>query len=120
MSVGGQATTATMNTILTNLATQARLLFEQIRNLNTQVNGGTTAGVEYMASVIGYDNTSGNTSPQNPSGMTDAAAASYWVNLFWTLAQVYYGVLGQAAVGDAAVSENFDQGFAPLAGGQIN
>jgi hypothetical protein len=118
MSVGNQPGASSMDSTLTGLASSARLLFEQIRNLNTQVNGGATAGEAYMQNVIGYAST--GTSPQNPSGMTDAQAANYWVGLLWNLAEVYYGLLGQAVIGQPAASENFDQGLAPLWAGRTD
>lgn len=94
MSVGGQASTATINGSLTNLSTGIRNLMQGVTNLNTFVNGGGN-GVNVLAE-LGF-----STIPtaSNPGGVSDAQLALNIIGYLNTVSGVYYGTVQQGGTG---------------------
>ena len=104
MSIGAQASTASINQQLTNLAVQLRNIMQQITNLSTEINAG-DAG-EANLEGIGFD-----------QGDADAVLSS--LGYMSTVAGVYYGTVQQGGSGGTgAAPYNFNDALAPLWAGQ--
>lgn len=108
MTVGIQATKASMDQNLTQLSIQMRNLMTQIRNEWTAVNNGAAGTPVQVLTAMGYDNTTDSA----PGNQTDASYASYLLNTLNTVAEVYFGQATQATDYD------FDNALAPLWAGQ--
>lgn len=97
MSVGGQASNATVDQKLTDLSVSLRNVMHQIRNLSTWINGqgnGLT-----MLEGLGYN-------------ATDAQTALNQISFLNTVAGVYYGTASQTP------AFNFDNELSQLWAGQ--
>lgn len=108
MTVGIQATKASMDNNLTALAVQLRTVMTQISNEWTAVNNGAAGSPVEVLTAMGYD----NTDDTSPGSQTDAAYASYLLNSLNTMAQLYFGTATQATEYD------FNNALATLWAGQ--
>lgn len=114
MSVGGQASTNTVNGALTSISVGMRNLMQQITNLSTWVNGQGN-GLQMLVS-LGFASTA-NTS--NPGGVSDAQLALNMIAYMNTVAGVYCGTVQQGGSnGTAATTFNFNQELSQLWSGQ--
>jgi len=95
MSVGSQATTATVNNILTSYAVTLRNNCQQISNFNQFVSDLGTAGLE----AIGF-------------AAADAASVISFAAILNTMAALFFGTATQAT------EYNFSNALAPLYAGQ--
>lgn len=100
MSVGQQPTVGGINQTLTNLALQWRQLAADTIQQAQFLNGLGTSGL----TAVGFTG-------------SDPAAVLQLIDYMLTCAQVYKGTQGQAPVGQAAASFNFDNALTPLWGG---
>lgn len=95
MSVGGQASTATVDTAITQLSLGLRNTMQSITNLSMWINGQGN-GLATLES-LGYDS-------------TDAQSALTAISYLNTVAQVYYGIVQQGGSGGTgATAFNFNQ-----------
>lgn len=113
MTIGTQASKATIDTLLTNYALSMRNIMRLVGELNTYINGGGN-GLSYLEG-LGY---SGTANPANPGGVSDAQMALNYIAEMWNVAQVYYGTLFQGPTAASAIQFNFNNSFAPLWAGQ--
>jgi hypothetical protein len=90
MPVGSQANTDTINSRISQFATQMRDLMQQVVNLSMSVNGQ-NAGLAYLESV-GFSSTANSA---NPGGVSDAQYALNMINYMNTVASVYFGGAAQ-------------------------
>lgn len=109
MSVGGQASSATVDQDLTDLAVSWRNLATRAANLNMWITGGGN-GLAYLEE-LGY---SSEPNEANPGGISDAQYALNVVGYFNTLSGVFYGTAAQPDEFD------FANALAPLCGGQLS
>lgn len=114
MSVGTQTSAATISGNLTNISVALRNIMTQVKNLNSQVNGG-GGGLAYLES-IGFSSAA---NPNNPGGISDAQYALNLVGYLNTVCGCYMGTVQQGGSGGTgAILFNFDTAFAPLWAGQ--
>lgn len=104
MTVGQQATKASMDQTLTAVAVQLRQIMSTVNARWTFVNNGAAGAAVDVLAAIGYDNTNAT----SPGGLTDAAYAEYVLNQLHTMAAIYYGQAAQPSVYD------FDNALAPM------
>lgn len=97
MAVGGQATSATVDVALTNVAVQMRAVMQQAVNLSTWINGQGTGLATLEA--LGYT-------------AADAATALSMISYLNTVAGVYFGTASQGTAFD------FNQELAQVWAGQ--
>jgi hypothetical protein len=86
MSVGNQQTKAGMDNALSSFTQQLSAICQQIRDLNTQVNG-TGAGAAYLAN-LGYTTTA---NPDNPGSQSDQAWALQALAYLNNMSGVWFG-----------------------------
>lgn len=104
MTIGSQAGTATIDQQLTSLSLGMRNLLQQVRDLNTFVNGQGN-GLSFLES-LGFS-----------SG--DASSALTFISYLNTIAGCYFGTVQQGGSGGSgAIDFNFDNALAPLWAGQ--
>jgi hypothetical protein len=114
MSVGGQGSSATVDSALTNLSVGIRRLMQGVANLNTWITGEGN-GIAYLEQ-LGYSSAG---DPQNPGGISDAQMALNYIGYLNTLSGVYYGTVQQGGTGGtAATMYNFNNALSPLWAGQ--
>lgn len=104
MSVGQQATKASMDQTLTAVSVQLRQVMSTISARWTFVNNGAAGTAVEVLTAIGYD----NTNTDAPGGQSDAAYAEYVLNQLNTMAEIYYGQATQPSAYD------FDNALAPM------
>jgi hypothetical protein len=97
MTVGNQLTVTTVNSAITNLSVQTRILMTAISNLSVNVNG--QGGGLALLEAIGYAS----------ADATSALAAISYLN---TVAGVYFGTAAQTP------AFNFNQELSQFWGGQ--
>lgn len=114
MSVGNPLTESNVNQNLTNLAVALRNVCWQIKNLNTQVNGGGNGLA--LLEALGFSSTANS---QNPGSVSDAQYALNLISDLNNIAGCYYGTVQQGGSGGTgAITFNFDNSLAPLWAGQ--
>lgn len=114
MSVGSQASTATMDQNLTNFSHSLRDLCVKIKNLNTEINNQ-GQGLAAMQ-ALGYSSAA---NPQNPGGISDSQWALNALAYLNTIAGAYFGTVQQGGTGGTgAILFNFDNALSPLWAGQ--
>jgi hypothetical protein len=104
MTVGQQATVASINQTLTSLSLSLRNDCQAIQNFSEFINGLGAAGLEAL----------------QPTGFSaaDAAAVITMTSYLNTCALVFLGLQGQAPNGQTAANFNFSNALAPLSAGQ--
>lgn len=118
MSVGFQASTATVNNAISSIALNMRGLMQQINNLTTFIDGQDDGMAALQAIGFSTASTSGDVYP-NPGGASDAAFAMQLIEYMGILSGVYYGTVQQGGTGGtAATMFNFDNAFSFTWGGQ--
>lgn len=100
MTVGMQATTASINQALTSYSINLRNDLANIANFQEFVVGLGAAGLQ----AIGYS-------------AADAASVLQYASYMATIAEIFAGTFGQAPAGAAAAAFNFGNALAPLSAG---
>jgi hypothetical protein len=108
MSVGNQASAATVSQILTDLTVGLRDLNQQAVTLNGWINGQGN-GLAYLQQ-LGF---ASEANTENPGSQSDAEYALQVVDYLGTVSGVFFGTANQPS------NFNFASAFAPLCAGKI-
>lgn len=105
MSVGNQPTNGRLDNSMTDLANRLRQIMAQIRDLNTEINGG-GAGTATLETA-GYDS-------------ADAATFLQLLAYFNTISGVYYGTVQAGGTGGTgAIDFDYDNALSALWAGVV-
>lgn len=114
--MGFQLDKSTIDSQISDLATQWRTLAEKSQHLLTQCL--VTGDVRAYLIQVGYDN---NPTDANPGGISDAQQAELFIDYMGgTLAGVYFGLVQQGGTGGTGAAEfNFNNALSPAWHGRI-